>query len=124
MLLQNKVIRLREGHVIPTLEQLANKKYCKWHDSYSHTTNDCNYFRRQIQSALNDGRLTLGDSNRMRLDSDPFPVNMINFEEKRILVRTTQAETSRGKNVLVSDELKKRMLKPKNPEVGVWKVNR
>jgi hypothetical protein len=44
MLLQNKVIRLKGGHVIPTTEQLAHIKYCKWHGSFSHTTNECNYF--------------------------------------------------------------------------------
>ena len=42
LLLQNKVIRLQGGHVIPAPEQLGNKKYCKWHNSYSHKTNDCN----------------------------------------------------------------------------------
>jgi predicted double-glycine peptidase len=61
----------------------------------------------------------------MRLDTDPFPanVNMINFEEKRILVHTTQADTMKGKNVIVSDEPRVRMLKPRIPEPGVWTVN-
>jgi hypothetical protein len=38
---------------------------------------------------LNDSRLTLEDGQKMKLDTDPFPmnVNMINFEEKRVLVR-------------------------------------
>jgi hypothetical protein len=40
VLVKGGVIRLAEGHVIPTPEQLARRKYCKWHDSYSHTTND------------------------------------------------------------------------------------
>jgi hypothetical protein len=49
----------------------------------------------------------------MRLDSDPFPasVNMINFEEKKVLVRTSQADSTRGKNVVVSDEPRARMMK-------------
>jgi hypothetical protein len=68
VLLQNNIIKLKGGYVIPSAEQLARRKYCKWHDSFSHTTNECNYFRQQIQSALNDGRLTLGDGQRMRLD--------------------------------------------------------
>jgi hypothetical protein len=34
MLLQNKVIRLKGGHVILAAEQLARRKYCKWHDSF------------------------------------------------------------------------------------------
>jgi hypothetical protein len=29
----------------------------------------------------------------------------------------------KGKNVLVSDDLRPQMLKPKNPEAGVWKEN-
>lgn len=123
VLLQNNVIKLKEGHVIPVAELIAKRKYCKWHDSYSHTTNECNYFRRQIQLALNDGHLTLGENSKMKLDSDPFPVNMINFEEKRVLVRTSQAKSTKGKKVNVSDDLRHRMLKPKSPEVGIWKVN-
>jgi hypothetical protein len=48
------VIKLSEGHVVPSAKQLAKRKYCKWHDSYSHRTNECNYFHQQVQSALND----------------------------------------------------------------------
>jgi hypothetical protein len=44
VLVQGGVIKLKEGHNVPTLESLAKKNYCKWHDSYSHTTNECNYF--------------------------------------------------------------------------------
>jgi hypothetical protein len=42
----------------------------------------------------------------MKLDVDPFPanINMINFEEKRVLVQTSQASSTQGKNVIVSDE--------------------
>jgi hypothetical protein len=72
VLLQNKIVRLSEGHVIPSPGQMAKVKYCKWHDAFSHTTNECNYFRRQVQSVLNDGRLTLGDGHKMKLDTDPF----------------------------------------------------
>jgi hypothetical protein len=39
------VIRLTNGHVIPSADILAKKIYCKWHDTYTHTTNECNYFR-------------------------------------------------------------------------------
>jgi hypothetical protein len=100
------VIRLTEGHVIPSANQLAKKKYCKWHNSYSHTTNECNYFRRQVQSVLNDGRLTLGEGSKMKLDVDPFSVGMVNLEEKKILVSYDQAGTTQGKSMIVSDELR------------------
>jgi hypothetical protein len=74
---------------------------------------------------LNDGRLTLGEGHRMRLDNDPFPanVNMINFKEKKILVHTSHADSTWGKNVIVSDEPRARILKPPNVEPRVWKVN-
>ena len=45
-LLQEKQIRLPNSHVIPTPEELKRRAYCKWHNSYSHATNDCNVFRR------------------------------------------------------------------------------
>ena len=35
-------------HVIPPLEELKRRAYCKFHNSHSHTTNDCNVFRRQV----------------------------------------------------------------------------
>jgi hypothetical protein len=48
-LLQEKQIKLPSNHVIPSLEQLKEHAYCKWHNSYSHATNDCNIFRRRVQ---------------------------------------------------------------------------
>jgi hypothetical protein len=59
----------------------------------------------------------------MKLDVDPCPMNTINFEQKKILVHSDQAETTKGKNVIVSDELRSRMIKPHSLEVGVWKQN-
>jgi hypothetical protein len=39
-LLQEKQIKLPINHVIPSPEQLKKLAYCKWHNSYSHATND------------------------------------------------------------------------------------
>jgi hypothetical protein len=44
LLLLGGAIRFTEGHIIPDADILAKKVYCKWHDSYTHTTNKCNYF--------------------------------------------------------------------------------
>ena len=46
---------LKVTHVIPPLEKLKRRAYCKFHNSSSHATNDCNVFRRQVQSAINEG---------------------------------------------------------------------
>jgi hypothetical protein len=72
---------------------------------------------------INDGRLTLGDGGKMKLDTDPFPIGMVEIEHKKILVRMDQAETTMGKNVVVSNDLHKQMIKPHNLEIGVWKEN-
>jgi hypothetical protein len=44
-LLEKKQIKFPSGHVIPSPEQLKKHAYCKWHNSYSHATNDCSVFR-------------------------------------------------------------------------------
>jgi hypothetical protein len=46
---------------------------------------------------------------------------MVELMEKKVLVHTDQAETTKGKNMVISDELRNRMIKPDNPEIGVWK---
>jgi hypothetical protein len=61
-LLQEKQSKLPSGHVIPSSEQLKKHAYCKWYNYYPHSTNDCNVFHRQVQSAINEGRLKFEDS--------------------------------------------------------------
>jgi hypothetical protein len=123
LLLWGGVIRLTEGHVIANANILAKKTYYKWRDSYTHTANKCNYFWQQVQSVINDGRLILGDGGKMKLNMDPFPIGMVELMDKKVLVRTDQAETTKDKNVLISDELRNWMIKPHNTENGVWKGN-
>jgi hypothetical protein len=65
--------------------------------------------------------LTLGDGGKIQLDTDPLPVGMVELMDKKVLARTDQAETTKGKKV--SDELHNRMIKPHNPEIGMWKEN-
>jgi hypothetical protein len=71
---------------------------------------------------INDGRLTLG-GGKIKLDTDPFAVDMVELMDKNMLVRTNQAKTTKGKNVVVCDELCNRMIKPHNPKNGMWKEN-
>ena len=46
---------IKINHVIPPLEELKQRAYCKFHNSHSLVTNDCNVFRCQVQSAMNEG---------------------------------------------------------------------
>jgi hypothetical protein len=45
---------IKLSHTLPSLEELKWRAYWKWHNSYSHATNDCNVFRRLVQSAINE----------------------------------------------------------------------
>jgi hypothetical protein len=35
---------IKVSHTLPPLEELKRRAYCKWLNSYSHATNDCNVF--------------------------------------------------------------------------------
>ena len=67
---------LKITHGIPPLDELKRRAYCKFHNSSSHATNDCNVFRRQVQSAINEGRLAF---SKMRIDKAPFLVHTIDL---------------------------------------------
>ena len=43
------------SHTITSIDELKRCAYCKLHNTFSHATNDCNIFRRQIQLAINEG---------------------------------------------------------------------
>jgi hypothetical protein len=77
LLLREKQLKLPEGHKFPTTQELQGRPYCKWHNLFTHTTNDCKELRRQIQSAIEQGRLILGQFT-MKVDTRSFPgVNMV-----------------------------------------------
>jgi hypothetical protein len=59
----------------------------------------------------------------MKLDMNLFSIGMVELMNKKILVRTDQAKTTKGKNVIVSDDLRNWMIKPHNLEIGMWKEN-
>nr|AAX96273.1 retrotransposon protein, putative, unclassified [Oryza sativa Japonica Group]ABA93376.1 retrotransposon protein, putative, unclassified [Oryza sativa Japonica Group] len=78
LLLREKQIQLPAGNTIPSAEELGKKRYCKWHNFGSHSTNDCKVFRHQIQVAIEGGKIKFDDSKKpMKVDGNPFPVNMV-----------------------------------------------
>jgi hypothetical protein len=60
LLLREKQLKLPESHKFPTAQELQGRPYWKWHHLFTHTTNDFKELRRQIQSAIEQGRLILG----------------------------------------------------------------
>jgi hypothetical protein len=77
LLLREKQLKLPEGHKFPPSQELQGRPYCKWHHLFMHTTKDCKELHQQIQSAIEQGRLILGQF-AMKVDTRPFPgVNMV-----------------------------------------------
>jgi GH43 family beta-xylosidase len=62
----------------------------------------------------------------MKLDKDPFPLNMtmIKLDGKKVLVWPSQAESTKGKDIIIiGEEWPSRMIKSKSPKVGQWQKN-
>jgi hypothetical protein len=60
----------------------------------------------------------------MKLDKDPFltNMNMVELNGKKVLVRPSQAESTKGKEVIIGEERQSRMIRL-NPEIDRWKKN-
>jgi hypothetical protein len=97
-LLKNGNIKI--NHTVPSADELKRRAYCKWHNSFSHATNNCNVFRRHIQSSINEGRLKFQE---MQVDTGPFPMNIIDFEGKRILVRPNTTDKGKDKEIIIGN---------------------
>jgi hypothetical protein len=50
-------------------------------------------------------------------------MNTIELDEKKILVQASQAESTKGKEVLIGEERQPWMIRPENLEIGRWKKN-
>ncbi|KAL2497841.1 putative retroelement [Abeliophyllum distichum] len=80
-LYKDKQIKLSEKHKLPSLEQIEGKKYCKWHNARSHTTNSCLVLRHVLHDAIESGRIIFESKKKMAVDENPFPkpidINMV-----------------------------------------------
>jgi hypothetical protein len=94
-LLKNGNIKI--DYTVPLADKIKRRAYCKWHNSFSHATNDCNVFRRQIQSAIDEGRLKFHD------DTEPFPMNMIDFEGKRVIIWPSTTNKGKDKEIIIDN---------------------
>ena len=99
-----KLEHIKLSHAIPPLDELKQHAYCKWHNSFSHATNDCNVLRRQIQSAVNEGRLVVPP--QMQVDKNSFPahMHMLELSTPKVLIRPSQAKSTNGKNIIIGEK--------------------
>ena len=58
-------------------------------------------FCRHVQSAVNEGRLTLPE---LQINEAPFSVHTIDLNNAKILIRPEQAEGAKEKNVIIGEE--------------------
>jgi hypothetical protein len=51
----------------------------------------------------------------MKLDKDPFPQNMniVELDGKKVLIRSSQSESTKGKEVVIGEERPLKMIKQK-----------
>jgi hypothetical protein len=92
-------IKLPDGHSMLRLDGVKEKRYYGFHDRNSHSINECRVFRMRIQKDIQEGHLKF--DNKMKLDGNPFPQNMIGFSVNMV---TTE---DRGKvKVLTSAKAK------------------
>jgi hypothetical protein len=70
-------IKLPEGHSMLQPDGVKEKRYCGFHDRNSHSIKDCRVFRMRIQKPIQEGHLKF--DNKMKLDGNPFPLNMVGF---------------------------------------------
>jgi hypothetical protein len=83
--------------VIPSAAELKKIQYCKWHNTTSHSTNECKVFRQQLQSAIESRRIKFGNfktQKPMKIDQHSFPANMLDAKGKTKVLTSEAAEKS------------------------------
>ncbi|GKV11596.1 hypothetical protein SLEP1_g22840 [Rubroshorea leprosula] len=69
------LIKLPPGHKIPIAAEIEARDYCKFHNSWKHSTDNCLIFRNILQEKIDKGILKFPDKAKetMGVDVDPFP---------------------------------------------------
>ncbi|XP_066320003.1 uncharacterized protein [Miscanthus floridulus] len=84
LLLEKGQLKLPPNHKIPSPEELKRRKYCKFHNASTHSTNECRVFRQHILIAIEQGKVKFESAKKsnMKIDENTFPkdVNMVNIK--------------------------------------------
>jgi hypothetical protein len=51
-------------------------------------------------------------------------MNMVKLNGKKVLVRPSQVESTKGKEVVIGEERPPRIIKSKSPQDGQWQKNK
>ena len=93
-----KDIKLSANHVILPPDQLKNKKFCKFHNTTSHSTNECRIFRQHIQRAIQQGKLKFDTPRKIKVDDNPFLRDQNMVDVKLLKEKTKVLTSTREKN--------------------------
>jgi hypothetical protein len=63
LLLEKGQLKLPPNYKIPSPEELKRRKYCKFHNASTHSTNECSVFRQHILRAISKEKSIL---NRLK----------------------------------------------------------
>jgi hypothetical protein len=94
-------IKSPEGHSMLRPDGVKDK-YCGFHDRNSHSINECRVFRVRIQKVIQEEHLKF--DNKMKLDGNPFPQNMIGFSIN--MVNAVEPKGKEKMKVLTSEKAK------------------
>ncbi|XP_059627576.1 uncharacterized protein LOC132270413 [Cornus florida] len=94
-LLADKQIVLPKGHNIPSTNDLKGREFCKFHNSWNHTTNNCYVFRNVLQKSIDEGVLKFPEKKPdvMGVDGDPFP----NIVSTNVISLATEKAADNGR---------------------------
>ena len=73
-LLKDGQITIPSGQKVATPAEIKGRPYCKWHNTFTHTTSQCYHFKKEIIKAIKSGRLKY---QNMGIDNEPFPQLMV-----------------------------------------------
>ena len=109
-------MRLPANHVIPSAEELKEKKYCKFYNTTTHNTSDCRIFHVHIQKAIEQEKIKFEPAKKiaMGIDGHPFPgVHMVEFQLAKGKIKVmTSAKAKENRSVdpkvqILANEFKK-----------------
>ncbi|KAH7861440.1 hypothetical protein Vadar_026209 [Vaccinium darrowii] len=95
-LMADKLLRFSVGHKIPPPAEIKGKEYCKYHNSWNHTTVNCIIFRNAIQDRIDKGDFKFPEVAKkgMAVDEDPFPAD---FGANMEVIRSRRGSSSTPK---------------------------
>jgi len=102
-LLERGQIKLPVNYVMLPPDRLKNKKFCKFYNTTSHSTNECRIFWQHIQRAIQQGKLKSDTPWKMKVDDNPFPRDQNMVDVKLLKGKTKVLTSTRAKETRTVD---------------------